>query len=103
MKEKTDLFNLLRKLAFDPDTSQRDLANSLGFSLGKLNYCLKALQKKGLVKIKNFSKKNNKINYINKYVLTSKGINFRIDLTMQYMKKKMVEYEELKKEVSKKD
>ncbi len=99
MKNNLDLFNLIRKINFDPESSQRELANSLGFSLGKLNYCLKALNKKGLVKIRNFSKKNNKINYINKYVLTKKGINFRLELTIKYMKKKMKEYEELKKEV----
>ena len=99
MKKNLDLFNLIRKINFDPESSQRDLANSLGFSLGKLNYCLKALNKKGLVKIINFSKKSNKINYINKYVLTKKGINFRLALTIKYMKKKMKEYEELKKEV----
>ena len=80
MKEKVDLFNVLRKLTFDPDASQRDLAQSLGFSLGKLNYCLRALQQKGFLKIKNFSKKKDKIIYINRYVLTTKGINYRIQL-----------------------
>lgn len=101
MKEKADLFNVLRKLTFDPDASQRDLAQSLGFSLGKLNYCLRALQQKGFIKIKNFSKKKNKIIYINRYVLTTKGINYRIQLTLQYMNRKIKEYEELKREVSK--
>ena len=95
MKEKADLFNVLRKLAFDPDASQRDLAQSLGFSLGKLNYCLRALQQKGFIKIRNFSKKKNKIVYINRYILTAKGI--------KYMDKKIREYEELKREVSKKN
>ena len=102
MKEKADLFNVLRKLTFDPDASQRDLAQSLGFSLGKLNYCLRALQQKGFIKIKNFSKKKDKIIYINRYVLTTKGINYRIQLTLQYMNRKIKEYEELKREVSKK-
>ena len=102
MKEKVDLFNVLRKLTFDPDASQRDLAQSLGFSLGKLNYCLRALQQKGFIKIKNFSKKKDKIIYINRYVLTTKGINYRIQLTLQYMKRKINEYEELKREVPKK-
>ena len=60
-------------------TSQRDLAQQLGFSLGKLNYCLKALQQKGLVKIKNFEKNPNKINYI--YVLTPKGVAEKTKLT----------------------
>ena len=103
MKEKADLFNVLRKLAFDPDASQRDLAQSLGFSLGKLNYCLRALQQKGFIKIRNFSKKKNKMVYINRYILTAKGIKYRIQLTLKYMDKKIREYEELKREVSKKN
>tara|TARA_X000000368_G_C22736278_1_gene581780 strand:- start:212 stop:529 length:318 start_codon:yes stop_codon:yes gene_type:complete len=99
MSENTDLFNLLRKIYLKPNQSQRDLASDLGFSLGKLNYCLQALKKKGFIKIVNFSKKENKLRYIKKYVLTSKGINYRISLTVKYMKRKMKEYEELKKEV----
>ena len=69
----------------------------MGFSLGKLNYCLKALKDKGLVKIDNFKKNKNKIGYI--YVLTPRGINHRINLTLKFMKKKMQEYDELKKEI----
>ena len=57
-KEKEDHFEILRKINKKPDASQRELAEDLGFSLGKLNYCLKALQKKGLVKLENFKKKN---------------------------------------------
>ena len=52
MNNKTDLFNLLRKMTFEPNLSQRQLAKDLGFSLGKLNYCIKALNRKGLIKIK---------------------------------------------------
>ena len=59
-----DEFNLMRQLNRSPKSSQRELANHLGFSLGKLNYCLKALQKKGLIKINNFKNNKNKINYI---------------------------------------
>ena len=55
-KEKEDHFEVLRKINKKPDASQRELAEDLGFSLGKLNYCLKALQKKGLVKLENFKK-----------------------------------------------
>ena len=51
MRNKTDLFNLLRKMTFEPNLSQRQLAKDLGFSLGKLNYCIKALNRKGLIKI----------------------------------------------------
>ena len=67
-----DHFNTLRKIEKNPQSTQRSLANELGFSLGKLNYCLRALKKKGLVKINNFKKSKKKINYI--YVLTPKGI-----------------------------
>ena len=63
----------MRQLNRSPKSSQRELADNLGFSLGKLNYCLKALQKKGLVKINNFRNNKNKVNYI--YLLTPKGIS----------------------------
>ena len=64
MKNEQDHFDVLRKIQQVPEASQRELAQELGFSLGKLNYCLKALQKKGLVKLQNFQKKPNKIRYI---------------------------------------
>ena len=57
MTENEDHFDLLRKIQKKPQSSQRELAEELGFSLGKLNYCLKALQKKGFIKLKNFRKK----------------------------------------------
>lgn len=78
--------------------SQRSMANSLGFSLGKLNYCLNGLKEKGLLKINNFSKQKDKLNYV-RYVLTSKGIKYRTKLTIEFMKRKMREYDELKKEL----
>ena len=93
-----DNFNVLRKIGKNPNTSQRELANNLGFSLGKLNYCLKELKKKGLVKIENFSKNPNKINYI--YILTPKGVSIKTKLTINFMKRKMQEYDDLKKEIS---
>jgi EPS-associated MarR family transcriptional regulator len=101
MKHTKDLFEVLRRLNSRPKYSQRDLAKDLGFSLGKLNYCLKSLNEKGLVKIKNFVQNKHKTHYIKKYVLTAKGIKFRIHLTMEFMKKKMAEYEELKNEIKK--
>ncbi len=101
MSNKEDHFQVLRKIHNNPETSQRDLAQSLGFSLGKLNYCLKALKKKGLIKFKNFKKQSNKINYL-QYVLTPKGISIRTQLTLNFMKRKMAEYEELKKELKNK-
>ena len=98
--DNQDHFNIMRKIQKQPKTSQRNLAGQLGFSLGKLNYCLKALQQKGLIKIKNFQKNTNKLNYI--YVLTPKGINEKTKLTVNFMKRKMKEYEELKGELKEK-
>jgi EPS-associated MarR family transcriptional regulator len=98
MKKEQDHFEVLRSIQKKPRSSQRELAEGLGFSLGKLNYCLKALQEKGLVKIKNFQKQSNKVNYI-QYVLTPKGISERTKLTINFMKRKMKEYDELKKEL----
>ena len=100
MKNNQDQFDVLRKIQKTPDASQRELAEELGFSLGKLNYCIKALQKKGLVKLQNFQKKKDKISYL-QYVITPKGISERTKLTINFMKRKMQEYEELKKELKK--
>jgi len=99
MKNNQDFLNLLRKIKNNPTYSQRELAGELGFSLGKLNYCLRALKSKGLIKIENFKKNPNKLNYI--YVLTPKGLVEKTKLTMNFMKRKMVEFEELKKELKK--
>ncbi len=101
MKQTQDHFEVLRKIDKNQKTSQRKLAEDLGFSLGKLNYCLKALKKKGLVKIRNFQKNPDKINYI-QYVITPKGILVRTKLTLSFMKRKMKEYDELKKELDNK-
>ena len=100
MKNEQDHFEVLRRIQKTPESSQRELAEVLGFSLGKLNYCLKSLQKKGLVKLKNFQKKANKINYL-RYVITSRGISERTKLTINFMKRKMKEYDELKNELKK--
>ena len=67
MEKNQDNLDLLRKISKKPKVSQRILANELGFSLGKLNYCLKALKKKGLIKINSFRKNPNKINYLYSY------------------------------------
>lgn len=97
MKHSQDHFEILRKIKNNPNSSQRELAEKLGFSLGKLNYCLKALKEKGLIKINNFAKNPSKINYI--YILTPKGIASKTKLTINFMKRKMAEYDELKKEL----
>jgi EPS-associated MarR family transcriptional regulator len=89
--------DILRKLQKKPQLSQRELAKELGFSLGKLNYCLKELKKKGHIKIKSFKKNPKKINYL--YILTPKGISEKTKLTINFMKRKMEEYDELKKEI----
>ena len=99
MNDNQDHFNTLRKIKNKPNSTQRELAEDLGFSLGKLNYCLKALKNKGLVKISNFKKNPRKTNYI--YILTPKGITEKSKLTINFMKRKMKEYEELKKEINK--
>ena len=91
-----DLFNILRKINKNKQ-SQRKLVNELGFSLGKLNYCLRQLRLKGLVKLNNFSKNPNKLNYA--YVLTPRGISEKTKLTLAFMKRKIEEYEELRKEI----
>ena len=100
MKDNQDQFEVLRKIDVSALSTQRKLAEKLGFSLGKLNYCLKALKKKGLVKIQNFKKKDNKISYL-RYVLTPKGAAERTKLTLNFMRRKMKEHDELKKELDK--
>tara|TARA_B100001121_G_C18453565_1_gene509715 strand:- start:116 stop:412 length:297 start_codon:yes stop_codon:yes gene_type:complete len=95
-----DQFNVLRKINKDPKSSQRNLSKTLGLSLGKINYCLKELKIKGLVKIKNFQKNSNKIQYV--YVLTPKGLAEKTKLTINFMRRKMKEYDELKKELDQK-
>ncbi len=97
MKDNQDHFEVLRKIQKKPKSTQRELAHELGFSLGKLNYCLKALKEKGLVKIENFTKNPQKLNYI--YVLTPKGISEKTKLTLNFMKRKMKEYDDLKKDL----
>ena len=92
-----DNLNVLRKIQKNPNSSQRELASDLGFSLGKLNYCINALKEKGLIKIKNFKNNKNKINYI--YLLTPNGIKAKTNLTLSFMKRKMKEYDELKAEL----
>ena len=97
MPENPDHFEVLRKIKSKPNSSQRELANDLGFSLGKLNYCLNALKIKGLIKIKNFKKNPNKLGYV--YILTPKGVTEKTKLTINFMKRKAEEYEELKAEI----
>ena len=96
MEDQNNL-NLLRKINKKKYSSQRSLAKDLSFSLGKLNYCIKSLKEKGFIKINNFKKNPKKMTYF--YVLTPKGLTEKTKLTISFMKRKMIEYDELKKEV----
>ena len=99
MKISQQQFDILRKIFNNPSATQRQLASELKISLGKLNYVLNALRKKGLIKIDNFQKNKNKSRYL--YLLTPKGISEKTNLTINFMKRKLKEYDELKKEVEK--
>tara|TARA_Y100000294_G_scaffold107368_1_gene99649 strand:+ start:413 stop:739 length:327 start_codon:yes stop_codon:yes gene_type:complete len=107
MKDKEDHFDILRKISKKTYLNQRLLAHDLGFSLGKLNYCLNELKKKGLIKLHNFRKNPNRFNRLSKnnyfYILTPKGLTQKTNLTINFMKKKIKEYDELKRELNKKD
>ena len=97
-KNNQDQLNVMRKIGENPNLNQRDLAEELGFSLGKLNYCLKELKIKGFIKMNNFKKSKNKMKYI--YVLTPGGIAEKTKLTINFMKRKIREYDELKREIN---
>ena len=88
---------VLRHLENDPEITQRELAKKLGISLGKANYCLKALIDKGLIKAGSFKNSNNKSAYI--YLLTPKGIEEKSRITIHFLKRKIDEYEQLRKEI----
>jgi len=95
---KTDThFRVLRLLEDKPDITQRDIADELGISLGRVNYCLRALADKGMIKIKNFHNSNNKTGYL--YLLTPEGISEKMALTEAFLKRKMDEYEALRTEI----
>ena len=89
--------DLLRKLESNPHFTQRELSREVGVSLGKVNYCMKKLTEKGWVKLTNFSHNPNKMGYA--YLLTPSGIEEKSRLTFSFLKRKIVEYEILKKEI----
>tara|TARA_Y100000816_G_C26107904_1_gene589550 strand:- start:2531 stop:2842 length:312 start_codon:yes stop_codon:yes gene_type:complete len=93
-------FDILRKINSNPKISQRNLASKLGISLGKLNYCIKSLKLKGLIKIKNFSRNPNKLEYA--YLLTPRGVKYKSKMAYFFLKQKMKEYEDLKREIENK-
>jgi len=90
-------YHVLKIIEKNPSITQRELANELGVSVGKANYCLKALIDKGWVKANNFKNSNNKLAYI--YKLTPSGIEQKARITVNFLKRKMSDYEELKQEI----
>jgi EPS-associated MarR family transcriptional regulator len=90
-------FRVLRLLQENPDLTQRELAERLGISVGGLNYCLKAMIERGLVKMRNFAQSKNKFGYV--YVLTPSGIAEKAAITHRFLQRKMEEYEALKTEI----
>jgi len=88
---------VLRLLQSNPRMNQRDLADALGVSLGKANYCLKALLDKGLIKMQNFRNNNHKRAYA--YLLTPSGVAAKAEMTVQFLRYKIDEYERLKGEI----
>lgn len=91
-------FRVLRILQDNPDMTQRELAEKLGISVGGLNYCLKALMEKGLVKMKNFAQSKNKFGYI--YVLTPNGLAEKAAITQRFLQRKLEEYAALEAEIA---
>jgi EPS-associated MarR family transcriptional regulator len=90
-------FRVMRILQENPDLTQRELAEKLGISVGGLNYCLKALMERGLVKMKNFATSKNKFGYI--YVITPSGMAKKAAITHMFLQRKMDEYDALKAEI----
>jgi EPS-associated MarR family transcriptional regulator len=90
--------DLLRKLESNPQSTQRELSREMGVSLGKVNYCMKKLTEKGLIKLSNFTHNQNKMGYA--YLLTPSGVEEKTRLTISFLKRKIVEYEILKKEIN---
>lgn len=90
-------YRLLKLLESKPELSQRELANEMGVSLGKVNYCLRAVMDRGWVKVKNFTSNPNKRVYA--YYLTPKGAEEKAKVTARFLKRKLAEYEDIKKEI----
>jgi len=90
-------YKLLQLLEENPRASQRELANTLGISLGKVNYCLGALMERGLIKARNFTNNQNKRAYM--YYLTPRGLREKARVTVRFFRQKMIEYEALRREI----
>jgi len=89
---------ILRQLTESPDLSQRELALRLGLSLGKTNYCLRALIDKGWVKVNNFRNSQNKLAYA--YVLTPSGLRAKTSVTTDFLRRKQLEFVQLEREIA---
>ena len=98
MNQKDIRLDLLRKIELNPECTQRELSKEMGVSLGKVNYCIKKLTEKGWIKLTNFTLNSNKVSYA--YLLTPKGIEEKTKLTFSFLKRKVIEYEILKKEIN---
>ena len=98
MNQKDIRLDLLRKIELNPEYTQRELSQEMGVSLGKVNYCIKKLTEKGWIKLTNFTHNPNKVGYA--YLLTPKGIDEKARLTISFLKRKITEYEILKKEIN---
>lgn len=90
-------YRLLNYLEEHPTATQREVAHALGVSIGKANYCLKALVEKGWVKVRNFRNSNKKAAYL--YVLTPHGIEEKINVTIAFLRRKRSEYDLLAQEI----
>lgn len=91
-------YKILKSIEEKPQQSQRELSKSLGISLGKLNYCLRALVDKGWVKARNFKENPDKAGYL--YLLTPAGMEEKTKVTVRFLKRKMQEYEQIKNEIA---
>jgi EPS-associated MarR family transcriptional regulator len=90
-------FKLFRLLEANPRASQRELARELGISLGKVNYCLKALVQTGLIKATNFKNSRSKVAYM--YLLTPRGVQEKAAVTASFLQRKIEEHEAFKEEI----
>ena len=97
MSKKQNQYQILKSLEQDSRSTQRQLSNNLGVSLGKVNYCIKSLIEKGLIKVNNFRNNKNKIQY--SYLLTPKGVEEKAKLTLDFIRIKTQEYDALKQEI----
>ena len=90
-------YRLLKILSRYSNLTQREMAKKMGISLGKVNYCLSELAKKGFIKINRFKGSKNKIHYF--YILTPRGLEEKARITLSFLRRKIREYEEIKKQI----